>query len=70
MNCKYLTEILKRRIVAAGLPATGYAFKSFRSGMVSSVVAMQSGVIGKEGLMYADSLMYHLEVAGRWTNSR
>ena len=70
MKCEYLTEILKRRIVAAGLPATGYAFKSFRSGMVSFVVAMQSGVKGTEGLMYANSLMHHLEVAGQWNNSR
>ena len=70
MDCEYLTNILKRRIEAAGHSSTGYAFKSFRSGMVSSVMALQSGVKGKEGLMYADSLMHHLEVAGRWANSR
>ena len=70
MNCEYLTQILKRRIIAAGLRVTGYAFNSFRSGMVSSVLALQSGVKGKEGLIYADSLMHHLEVAGQWNNSR
>ena len=65
-----LTKIFKRRLVALGYDPSGYAWKSFRTGMACTVLENQ-GVLqgGKGGAIYADTHIAYVEIAGRWTNS-
>ena len=54
-----------------GIDPERYTWKSFRIGMVGSVLkAAGSGSTDQRGIVYADGVIEYIERMGRWTNSR
>lgn len=70
MNPFDLTDILKQGMEAIGLLSMGYAWKSFRSGMVCSVLLNQARQAGGDGTdMFENASLEYAAHAGGWTNA-
>ena len=66
-----LRDILKRRLTQVGIDSLRYSWKSFRIGMVGSVIKTQGkGERVYRGVVYADGVIEYIERMGRWTNSK
>lgn len=66
-----VTFHLKQRLNAAGLESFRFCCKSFRIGMVTTVLRNQGRFQkGYVGVFYDDAILRYLAFAGRWCNER
>ena len=62
-----LTTILKDWLDVVGIPSEEHAHKSLRGGMACSVLANQRFFEeGQGGVVFADAVLTHIEIVGRW----